>query len=59
MYLVTHAGYPVTLHKTHSAAEATMKKLVEETNLHPDNLMIRFLMVADDEPEYVNNEEWN
>lgn len=33
-------------------------KLIEQTNLHPDDLVIRFLMVSDDEPEYVE-EAWN
>ncbi len=55
MWLLTHAGYPVTLHRSFEAAEATKMKLVEQTNFHPDDLVIRFLIVSDD----IEEGEWN
>ena len=54
MYILLHAGYPVTLHKTYGGAEGAKMKLVEQTNIHPDDLVIRFLMVQDDDWEYLN-----
>ncbi len=51
MYQVFHGQYPVTLHKTYAAAEATRNKLIEETNMMPEDLTIRSMMICDDNIE--------
>lgn len=55
MFILTHKGYPVSLHRSLEGAENMVKWLIENTNMFPADLGIRFAIVNDDfEPEYVN-----